>query len=67
MSTNARTSAERKFAQLQNTNEAARNQIDNEAAARGEKIARLRNLRLAAFGDESKPVTRTKITKAIGL
>jgi hypothetical protein len=60
MTSTTRTSAEKEFAQLQNTNEAARDPIEKDAAARAEKIARLRRLRLAAFRDESKPVTRTK-------
>ncbi len=59
MTSTTRTSAEKEFAQLQNTNE-ARDPIEMDAAARAEKIARLRRLRLAAFCDESKPVTRTK-------
>jgi hypothetical protein len=64
MSNTARMLAERKFARLQITEDAARNQIEEEAAARAKKIARLRNLRLAAIGDETESVTRTKITKS---
>jgi hypothetical protein len=59
MSSAARMSAERKFAQLQITDDAARDQIEEEAAVRAKKIARLRNLRLAAIGDESESFTRT--------
>ena len=67
MSSTTRTLAERKFAQLQNTNEAARDPIEKDAAARAEKIARLRRLRLAAMEDAGKPVKGSKAASSVGL
>jgi hypothetical protein len=60
----ARTLAERQFLKLKSTDEITRAHIEEDATIRAEKIARLRNLRLAAIRDESESVARAKITKS---